>query len=128
MTRITLDTNRYSDLQRGDRDVVEVLDAADEVVLTFVVIAELRAGFVLGRRGVENERTLEQFLSQTGVSVAFPDDQTTQHYATIHRQLRQRGTPIPDNDLWIAALAVQHQLTLYTRDSHFDYVPQLRRI
>jgi tRNA(fMet)-specific endonuclease VapC len=128
MIRITLDTNRYSDLQRGAPGVVEALSIVDAIVVTFVVVAELRAGFILGRRGAENERLLQAFLALPDVTIAFPDVQTTHSYAKLHRQLRQQGTPIPDNDLWLAALAVQHDLIVYSRDTHFDYLPQLKRL
>jgi predicted nucleic acid-binding protein len=60
--------------------------------------------------------------------VLYPDDGTTHHYARIYRYLRERGTPIPTNDIWIAALVVEHDLTLFARDKHFDVVPQLARV
>ncbi|MBV8531935.1 MAG: PIN domain-containing protein [Candidatus Eremiobacteraeota bacterium] len=59
---------------------------------------------------------------------AYADDQTTHHYAAIFRQLRKQGTPIPENDMWIAALVLQHNLILHTRDRHFDHLPQLARV
>ena len=58
----------------------------------------------------------------------FADDQTTFHYATVFRQLRLQGTPIPTNDIWIAALVLQHNLALHARDRHFDHLPQLARV
>jgi tRNA(fMet)-specific endonuclease VapC len=60
--------------------------------------------------------------------VVFADEQTTHHYATLYRQLRRQGTPMPTNDLWIAAPALQHDLVLYARDEHFDHLPQLLRV
>jgi tRNA(fMet)-specific endonuclease VapC len=90
-------------------------------------VAELRAGFSLGKRAAENERVLRRFLLKEGVGVLYADDQTTHHYAAIFRQLRRQGTPIPTNDLWIAALVLQHSLTLHARDRHFDQLPQLVR-
>ncbi len=126
--RLALDTNRYSDLQRGESDVVAQLETADEIVLAFVVVAELRGGFLSGTRARENEALLRRFLAQENVVLLVPDEQTTHHYATLHRQLREQGTPIPQNDIWLAALVAQYDLLLYTRDSHFDYLPQLRRV
>ncbi len=125
--RLALDTNRYSDLCRSLAPVVQVVEQAAEVFLPFVVMAELRAGFSVGKRGAENERVLRRFLSKPGVSVLFADEQTIHHYAAAYRQLRQQGTPIPTNDLWIAALVLQHGLVLCARDRHFDYLPQLTR-
>jgi tRNA(fMet)-specific endonuclease VapC len=62
------------------------------------------------------------------VRILWPDEDTTHHYARIWMQLRRQGTPIPTNDLWIAALAVQHNLALYSRDAHFDHLAQLVRV
>jgi tRNA(fMet)-specific endonuclease VapC len=126
--RLALDTNRYTDLCRGVAEVVTLVEHAEAVLLPFVVIAELRAGFAVGKRGAENERVLRRFLSKPGAAVLFADEQTTHHYATIFRQLREQGTPIPTNDLWIAALVAQHGLVLYARDQHFDHLRQLTRI
>ncbi len=91
-------------------------------------MAELRAGFVLSRRATENERVLRRFLLKDRVEVLYPDDQTTHHYASAFRQLRQQGTPIPTNDLWIASLVLQHNLTLHARDRHFDHLLQIVRV
>lgn len=124
--RLALDTNRYQDLCRGDADVVSAVELAAEVYLPFVVLAELRAGFAVGRRGRDNERVLESFLKKPGVRRLFADDGTTRHYAGVYKQLRHQGTPIPSNDIWIAALVIQHDLLLDTRDRHFDNLPQLR--
>jgi len=126
--RVVLDTNRYVDLCRGVDTTVDLLSAADAVFLPFVVLGELRAGFRLGRRGTENERVLRRFLAKEGVSVLFADEQTTHHYASVFRQLRVQGTPIPTNDLWVAALVLQHDLVLHDRDRHFDHLPQLPRV
>jgi tRNA(fMet)-specific endonuclease VapC len=105
-----------------------VLETAEAIVLPFVVLAELRAGFLLGRRQIENERALSMLLLKDGVEVLYADDQTTHHYASVYRQLRKQGTPIPTNDIWLAALVLQHNLALYARDRHFDHLPQLVRI
>jgi len=125
---LALDTNRYTDLCRGDSQVVETVEAADEISLPFIVVGELRAGFAVGREGPRNEAVLRRFLLKPGVRVLYADEQTTYHYATVYRQLRTQGTPIPTNDMWIAALVLQHSLTLYDRDRHFDALPQLTRL
>jgi tRNA(fMet)-specific endonuclease VapC len=126
--RLAIDSNRYTDLAKGVAGVVHVLETAHTVFLPFVVLAELRAGFTVGRRGAQNERTLRRFLAKPGVEVLLADDATTHHYAAVYRQLRQQGTPIPTNDLWVAALVLQHDLALFTRDRHFDALPQLVRV
>lgn len=126
--RIALDTNRYVDLCRGVEETARLVATAEAVLLPFVVVAELRAGFALGRRAAENERVLRRFLLKDGVDMLFADDQTTFHYASVFRQLRLQGTPIPTNDIWISALVLQHSLALHDRDRHFDHLPQIIRV
>jgi len=126
--RIALDTNRYVDLCRDTEQTVALVAEAQEVFVPFVVLGELRAGFAYGSRQIENERTLRNFLSKPTVHVALPDDQTTHQYASVFRQLKKQGTPIPTNDMWIAALVLQHNLALHSRDEHFDHLPQLVRV
>jgi tRNA(fMet)-specific endonuclease VapC len=126
--RVALDTNRYVDLCRGVAETVALLEGAEAVALPFVVIGELRAGFAHGRRQAENERVLRSLLFKDGVRALFADDQTTHHYAAVFRQLRKQGTPIPANDMWLAALVLQHNLALHARDRHFDHLPQLVRV
>jgi tRNA(fMet)-specific endonuclease VapC len=126
--RLALDSNRYHDLVTGDEGIAGVVERADEVYLPFVVVAELRAGFALGDRQVENERILRRLLLKEGVSILYADDQTSHHYAATYVQLRRQGTPIPTNDIWIAALALQHDLVLCSRDRHFDRLAQIPRV
>ena len=123
--RVALDTNRYRDLCAGDDDVAGLLEEAESVHVPLIVIAELRAGFTFGRKGRENEAVLQRFLMKTGVEILYPTDATTRHYANLFRQLRQQGTPIPTNDLWIASLVLERDLVLCSRDGHFRYIPQL---
>jgi tRNA(fMet)-specific endonuclease VapC len=126
--RVALDTNRYVDLCRGLVETMSLLEEAEAVLLPYVVIGELRAGFALGRRQAENEQVLRRFLLKDGVKAVFADDQTTHHYAAIFRQLRKQGTPIPTNDMWLAAIVLQHNLALHARDRHFDHLPQIVRV
>jgi len=126
--RLALDTNRYTDLCRGAESVVQTVEFADEVWLPFIVLGELRASFAVGSQGSRNEAVLRRFLLKSGVAVLYADEQTTHHYAAVYRQLRKQGTPIPTNDMWIAALVLQHSLVLYARDTHFDALPQLTRV
>jgi tRNA(fMet)-specific endonuclease VapC len=126
--RLALDTNRYRDLADGDLQVRVMLESVDAILVPFVVVAELRAGFAMGKRGVRNEGVLQRFLAEEGIGVVYAREETTRLYATLYRQLRSQGTPIPTNDLWIAALVVEHRLTLCSRDRHFDYLPQITRV
>ena len=93
-----------------------------------MVVAELRAGFAAGTKGRANERVLHRFLAQPGVEILHSTDATTRSYAVLYRQLRTQGTPIPTNDLWIAAVVTEHDLALYSRDEHVQALPQLNLI
>jgi tRNA(fMet)-specific endonuclease VapC len=88
----------------------------------------MRAGFLCGSRSEENESNLVRFLNSPRANALHADDGTTHHFARLFRQLRVQGTPIPTNDIWLAALVMQHDLYLYARDRHFDALPQLARI
>jgi tRNA(fMet)-specific endonuclease VapC len=108
--------------------VIEAVETADEVWQPLIVVGELRAGFAVGTQGPRNEAVLRRFLMKPGVGVLYVDEQTTHHYASVYRQLRKQGTPIPTNDMWIAALVLQHSLVLCARDAHFDTLAQLTRV
>ena len=123
--RLALDTNRYTDFCRGDGEVVTALERAEEIYVPFIVLGELRAGLAASRHRTSNEAVLRAFLVKPGVRILLADEDTTLHYAAVHRQLRAQGTPIPTNDMWIAALVLQHRLVLAHRDRHFDHLPQL---
>ena len=126
--RLALDTNRYSDLARGLEPTLGLVATADAVFLPFVVAGKLRAGFAVGQRAADNERVLRRFLQTSGVELLLADEQTTFHYASLFAQLRRRGTPIPTNDIWIAALVRQHGLVLHARDKHFDQLAEIPRV
>ncbi len=125
--RLLLDTNRYRDLCDGLPEAVETIQHAVTIHIPFVVLAELRSGFLCGTLARKNERYLTRFLNTNRVEPLYPDENTTHHFAQVFAQLRLKGTPIPTNDIWIAALAIQHDLLLYSRDKHFDQLPQLAR-
>jgi tRNA(fMet)-specific endonuclease VapC len=126
--RLAVDTNRYVDFCRGLPEAVERLREAERIYVPFVVLAELRAGFRCGKRAAHNERILIRFLNSPRVRVLHAGDQTTHHYARFFHHLREQGTPIPIHDIWIAALAVEHDLVVFTRDRHFDCMPGLTKI
>lgn len=126
--RIALDTNRYVDLCKGVEKTARLVATAEAVFLPFIVLGELRAGFALGTRQAENELVVRRFLDKDRVEILFADDQTTQYYGSLFRQLRLQGTPIPTNDIWISALVLQHNLALHDRDKHFDHLSQIVRV
>lgn len=125
MNRILLDTSAYSAFMRGDESTVDSLRQADEIAITPVILGELKAGFMRGSRRKENEAILGRFLESPRVNVIPIDEGTSDRYATILNALRQAGTPIPSNDLWIAASAMQHGFKVLTTDAHFAKIPHI---
>jgi len=125
---IAIDTNRYRDFCDNNPVAIDHIQMADRIFLPFVSLAELRAGFRCGSRTLENENILTRFLNSTRVTTLYPTNQTTQHYAQLFAQLHTQGTPIPTNDIWIAALALENNLILFSRDTHFKHIPQLSLI
>ncbi len=122
---IALDTNAYSDFMRGEAARVQIIRTARLIYLPLIVLGELRAGFAAGNQESTNAANLQRFLNSPRVQVLSPDEQTTHHYAQLYLQLRKKSVSIPTNDLWIAALVVQHNLILCTSDSHFQHLPQI---
>ncbi len=123
--RVAIDTNRLTDLFRGDRELAGRLERCEAVAVPLIVVGELKAGFYGGSLRRRNEALLSAFLAQPTVSVLKPGRETAEHYARLFVQLRRAGAPVPDNDLWIAALVLEHDLRLITRDRHFRKIPQL---
>jgi len=125
--RVALDTNRLVDLFRGDSALAEKLGACEEVWIPLVVLGEIKAGFYGGAQRHRNELLLRRLLAKPTVAVLLPSRETAEHYARLFVQLKRAGSPIPDNDLWIAASSLERDLTLITRDRHFESIPQLLR-
>lgn len=120
-----LDTSAYSAFLRGNHGIKLSLQQADEICLNPVILGELLAGFMMGKSEKKNRAILQDFLSSPRVKVVDIDDETSERYAVIIYHLRIKGTPIPTNDLWIAASAMQYGLKVLTADSHYLKVPQI---
>jgi tRNA(fMet)-specific endonuclease VapC len=125
VTRILVDTSAYSAFFRGHGGVKALFQKVDEIVVNPIVLGELRAGFIAGTHRRKNERELDLFLGSSRVSVVPVDEETSACYAAIVHGLRVAGTPIPTNDMWIAASAMQHGLRVVATDRHFAKIPQI---
>lgn len=121
-----LDTNAVSALLAGDVGLGEVLGPAPRHHLPVIVLGEYRYGLLRSRHGPNLEALLETLIRESIVLLI--DQATTKAYAQVRDELRQAGRPIPENDIWIAALARQHGQPVVSRDGHFDDVPGLRRL
>lgn len=125
MTRLVLDTSAYSHFRRGDGAVVALVTGASWIGMTATVLGELRAGFGLGKRRARNESELGAFLSEPVVTVLAVDDDAAQIYAEIVIALRTAGTPLPTNDIWIAAVAAREGVHVATYDAHFGLIARV---
>ena len=126
--RICLDTNAYSALGRGIAAAVKIIESAEEVIVPVTVLGELMFGFLKGSRLSQNESDLEKFLSQDGVRIQHVTREIAERYGFVKAALSGRGTPIPENDIWIAATALETGTRLVSNDAHFDSVGGLLRI
>jgi tRNA(fMet)-specific endonuclease VapC len=122
---VCLDTNAYSAFNRGRDALTAVLERADRVYVPTIVLGELYAGFSMGTRYDQNVAELDAFLALPGVQVAVPTREVAERYGVVVRELRGQGTPLPTNDIWIAASALELGARLLSYDSHFTSVPGL---
>lgn len=124
-SRIVLDTSTYSHARRGIEVAIDAIVRAEIVIVPIVVLGELEAGFRVGSRFRENRRALEEFLSEPFVQVLSADAETATRYGETFAALRRAGTPIPVNDIWIAAATLACGAHLVTFDEDFSAIPGL---
>ena len=125
VNEILLDTNAYAAFKQGLPDAVDIVQRATHLALSSTVLGELLAGFAVGSREAKNRAELQQFLGSDRVYIFPVDDGTAAYYATVYRILRNKGRPIPTNDMWIAASALQQGYALFSYDGHFQHVDGL---
>jgi tRNA(fMet)-specific endonuclease VapC len=122
MKRIIIDTNFYVAFKKRDDVAVATLRKADYIAVNSVILGELLAGFRCGTREKQNREELDLFFDSPRVNFLSVDDETAEFFTQIFADLKQNGRPIPTNDLWIAASAMQHGLALATFDDHFKSI------
>lgn len=127
MTKLLLDTNAYARLARGDEELLAALADADVIYLSVFVLGELIAGFRGGRHEAANRKGLKEFLKASPVKLLLATEDTAERFGILKDALKRAGTPLPINDVWIAAHALETGATLVTWDGHFDCVAGLRR-
>jgi tRNA(fMet)-specific endonuclease VapC len=123
--KVCLDTNAYSRLMLGHAPLKNLLESVDEILVPATVLGELHAGFELGSRRQANCEKLSAFLRLPGVVLLVVDEGVAERYGSLVSQLSRAGTPIPTNDIWIAAAAMECGARLVTYDAHFGAVPGL---
>jgi predicted nucleic acid-binding protein len=122
---ILLDTNAYKAFKRNVAEAVQVIQSTPFIALNRVILGELLGGFALCTKEAINKEKLNSFLSVKNVSCLAIDSDTARHYAMVYRCLREKGNPIPTDDMWIAATTLQYGLTLFSYDKHFQAVDGL---
>ncbi|VAX37988.1 hypothetical protein MNBD_UNCLBAC01-353 [hydrothermal vent metagenome] len=125
MKQILIDTNFYTEIMRGSLDVKKTMRQSEKIFMCPIVIGELLYGFKNGNKEKKNIEQLNQFLSLSSVETLLITPNTSEFFALIIQQLKKAGTPIPTNDLWIAASAMEHGLAVATMDRHFKKIVNL---
>ena len=125
MSKLMLDTSAYAAFKRGTLEAVTSLRKTRSILLTPIVLGELLAGFEVGNQRKQNRTELQEFMRSPRVQTVPITMETSERYASIYAHLRSVGRPLPTNDLWIAASAMEYSATLLTADSHFLNIPQI---
>lgn len=125
MKKIQIDTNSYAAFKRNNPVALEILRTAEYIGISVVVLGELLGGFKGGSKEKKNIEELNKFLDSPRVYVLQIDEETAEFYARIYWGLKKKGKPIPSNDMWVAASAMRHGLSLFTFDEHFNLIDGL---
>ncbi len=123
--KVCLDTNAYSAFKKGEKAIAELLEVAEEVIVSTVVLGELYAGFGMGAQEHRNSRELRLFLDKPGIVVCPVSNEIAERYGVLVKVLKKQGTPLPTNDIWIAATALETGSRLVTLDAHFKSIPSM---
>ena len=126
MKKIVIDTNAYTKLLTGAAEVLDAITLAEVVYMSIFVLGELYAGFKGGSREHPNRKILDKFLNRSTVKILNATSETAEVFAEVKNQLKQTGRPIPINDVWIAAHALETGSVLVTYDEHFKDINGLR--
>ena len=126
MNSIVVDTNAYTRLLAGDEKVLEAIGAAETVYMSIFVLGELYAGFAGGAKKRSNQDALDRFLRKPTVKILNATSETAKVFGMVKQELKTAGTPLPINDVWIAAHTLETGSTLITYDLHFNKIGGLR--
>lgn len=126
MRDLALDTSAVSALLEGDAALLELLGGVTRFALPVIVVGEYRFGLQRSRHRKQLAALLDELVAESDLLLV--DDHTTLHYAQVREALRAKGRPLPENDVWIAALCRQHERALVTRDSDFQHVASLTAV
>jgi tRNA(fMet)-specific endonuclease VapC len=123
--KICIDTNAYTAFKKNNPAVIALLEEVEHVFVPAIALGELYAGFFMGSNTNRNIQELNAFLKLTGVEVASVTDEIAEQYGWIVKNLKEKGTPIPTNDIWIAATTLATGSKLVSYDQHYKHIPNL---
>ena len=123
--KYVIDTSAYSAFNRDQYGLEKFINPRNSIFIPLIVIAELRSGFQIGAKKQLNESLLLKLLDASNSTILRPSEETTKFYAQIYAQLRKIGKPLSTNDIWIAALCLEHKLPLLTLDRGFKHIEKL---
>lgn len=127
MNAAVLDTNILIGCFQQNQSIAEKISRYDRILICPAVLGEFKAGIDVGtKRGKKVKGLLDEFLDDPAVDIIPCTDETADYYARIFRTLKENGTPLPTNDIWIAAAALEHGATVLSSDGHFSHVPMLK--
>ena len=127
MNAAVIDTNVLIDCFQRGGGAANAISDYDRILVCPAVIGEFKAGIDIGtKRGKKAKSLLDEFLDDPAVEIVPFTDETAEYYARIYRTLKENGTPLPTNDIWIAAAALEHGATVLSGDGHFSRVPMLK--
>jgi len=125
MKTILIDTNFYADIMLGQTQTADILRRAANILLCPIVAGELLYGFKNGGKEKQNLEQFERFVNLPSVRTVDITTETAQFFALVMSELKTAGTPLPTNDVWIAACAMEHAAAIATRNEHFKKIPNL---
>lgn len=125
MSNLCVDTSAYSHFKAGSAQATKLISQSRNIGIPAIVLGELRAGFLMGNRAAKNEQELKSFISNPVVSIMDVDDEAARIYAELVVELKAAGTPIPTNDIWIAALSLRDGASVLTFDKHFELIKRV---
>ena len=125
--RILLDTSAYIALQRSKSEAIEIIRNTRFIYINTIIIGEIKGGLRFGSKVDFNQIILQNFLESPRIKCLPIDEETAEYYSQIYAELRRKGKPIPTNDMWIAATALQHRLPLFTYDRDFIHIENLQQ-
>lgn len=125
MRPVLFDTSAYVAFKKNDTAIIEIIQHVEWIVISPIVIGELLAGFDGGNKTQQNKMELQQFLASSRVLIYPVTVDTSHFFSQIYCALKSKGKPIPTNDMWIAAQALEHGSVVCTHDKHFSFIDGL---